>query len=264
MAIVEVRPVEKQRWHGKQGKESFTRPVTIEALISLQTGQYSTGQSEKDRERLEKATGQNLSPDHVVGKPHDFWNSPAALIKLEHKTNVFNTDKPYEEIKVMILKASDLVANSQREFEQGLFPDALFVIYDEREETELKASKAAVKRKVVIEGAKLTKTRKSEIVQILMGVSVKGQSEDYIDLKLDEAIAEKGADAVLILIRRDKARISLHALVLEAIQKNVLRKEGTSVYYMDDQIGFDVESAVDYFADKNNQALKAQILEKLN
>lgn len=264
MAIVEVRPVEKQRWHGKQGKEAFTRPVTIEALISLQTGQYSTGLSIEDRTRLEKLTGQNLSPDHVVGKPHEFWNSPAALIKLDHKTNVFNTDKPYEEIKVMIMKASDLVANSQKEFEEGLFPSAIFVIYDEREETQLLASKAAVKRKVIIEASKLTKTRKAEIVQILLGISVKEQSEDYVDLKLDDAIKEKGADAVLVLIRRDKARISLHALVLEAIHKNVLRKEGSSVYYMDDQIGFDVESAVDYFADTNNQALKAQILEKIN
>ena len=33
---------------------------------------------------------------------------------------------------------------------------------------------------------------------------------------------------------------------------------------MDDQIGFDIESAIDYLADKKNQALKAQIIEKLN
>ena len=66
------------------------------------------------------------------------------------------------------------------------------------------------------------------------------------------------------MIQKDKAATTIHALVLEAIHKNVLRKDGTSVYYMDDQIGFDVESAIDYLADKKNQALKAQIIEKLN
>ena len=58
--------------------------------------------------------------------------------------------------------------------------------------------------------------------------------------------------------------MSLHATVLEAIHKNVLRKEGAAVYYMDDQLGFDLESAIDNLEDKKNQALKAQILEKLN
>jgi len=264
MAIVEVRPIEKERWHSKVGKEAFARPVTIEALININTGQFDTGLSKEDRERLESATGYNLSPDYTLGKPHEFWNSPAAVVKLEHKTNVFDTKKPLDEIKIKILKSSDLVANSQKEYEEGKFPSAIFVIFDEAEEVELKASKAAIKRQVIIESSKLTKSRKAEIVQILSGVSVRKQSEDFVDLKIDEMIDEHGPDKVLTLIQRDKARTTVHALVLEALYKGVLRKEGSSIYYMDDQLGFDTESTVDYFLDKNNQVLKAQVLEKLN
>ena len=264
MALVEVKLIEKERWHGYKGKDSFTRPITIEALISIQTGQFATGLSQEDRERLEKLTGYNLSPDYMVGKPHEFWNSPAAQIKLESKTNIFDTRKPLDEIKVSILKASDLVANSQKELEEGKYPSAIFVIFDEAEEVQAKASKLAMKNKVVLESAKLSFERKAEIVQILKGISVKSQSQDYVDLKLDEAIDEFGSDRVLNLIKRDKTRTSLHSLVLEAIYKNVLRKDGTAIYYMDDQIGFDVESAVDYFTDSKNQTLKAQILEKIN
>lgn len=264
MAIVEVRPIEKERWHMKGGKEAFARPVTIEALVNVNTGLFDTGLSKEDRERLETATNYDLSPQYTLGQPHPFWNSPAAVVKLEHKTNVFDTNKALDEIKVKILKASDLVANSKREFEEGKFPGAIFVIYDEQEEVEVKASKAAVRRQVVIESSKLTKSRKAEIVQILSGVSVRNQSEDYIDLKIDDMIDEHGPDAVLNLIQRDKKRTTVHAQVLEALYKGVLRKEGTAVYYMDDQLGFDVESAVDYFLDKNNQVLKAQVLEKLN
>lgn len=264
MAIVEVKPIEKERWHTKKGKEAFARPVTIEALVSLRTGQYATGLSDEDRERLEKRTGYNLSPDYKVGTPHEFWNSQAALIKLDYKTNVFNTDKPLDEIKIKVLKASDLVANSQKEFEEGKFPEAMFVIYDEVEDTEIKASKAAMKRKVIIESAKLTKIRKAEIVQIIKGISVRNQSDDYVDLKLDDAIDEAGPERVLTLIQRDKAKTSLHALILEALYKNILRKDGTAIYYMDDQLGFDIESAIEYFTDPKNQTLKAQILEKIS
>ena len=264
MSLIEVRPIERERWHGKKGKESFSRPVTIEALVSLQTGKFSTGLEEEDRVRLQSKTGFDLSPEYIPGKAHPFWNSPTAQVKLEYKTNVFDTKKPLDEIKVKILKASDLVANSMKEYEEGKFPSAIFVIFDEAEETEIKASKLAMKNKVVIECSKLSKERKAEIVQILKGISVRKQSSDFIDLKLDEAVDEFGPESVLKLIQRDKARTSMHSLVLEAIYKNVLRKDGPSVYYMDDQIGFDVESAVDYFMDSKNQTLKAQILEKLD
>jgi len=264
MAIVEVRPIEKEKWHKKEGKDAFQRPVTLEALVSATTGKYATGLTKEDEERLNEKAGYNLSADYVQGKPHEFWNSPAGKIKLDYKTNIFNTDKALDEIKVKVMKASDLVANSQKEYEEGLFPEAIFVIFDEAEETEIKASKAAIKRQVIIEASKLTISRKAELVQILSGVSVRKQSENYIDLKLDDEIESKGASKVLALIQRDKARTSLHALVLEALHKNVLRKEGAAVYYMDDQLGFDVESALDYFADSQNQTLKAQILEKIN
>jgi len=264
MAIVEVKPIEKEKWHGKKGKEAFARPITIEALVSLTTGQYATGLTKEDRERLETITGYNLSPDHMVGKPHPFWNSPAAQIKLENKTNVFNTSRPQDEIKVKIMKASDLVANSMKEYEEGKWPLARFVIFDEQEEVEIKASKLALKNKVIVESEKLSLERKAEIVQILSNISVRKQSADYVSLKLDEAIDKHGAEKVLNLIKRDKARTALHALVLEAIHKNVLRKDGTAIYHMDDQIGFDIESAVDYFQDPKNQSMKAQILEKIN
>lgn len=264
MSLIEVRPIEREKWHGKKGKEVFSRPVTIEALISLQTGQFSTGLSEEDRKRLETKTGFDLSPEYVPGKPHPFWNSPTAQVKLEYKTNVFDTNKSIDEIKIKILKASDLVANSMKEYEEGKFPSAIFVIFDETEETELKASKLALKNKVIIESSKLSTARKAEIVQILKGITVKNQSVDFIDLKLDEAIDEFGANAVLNIMKRDKTRTSIHALVLEAIYKNVLRKDGSAVYYMDDQLGFDVESTVDYFMDPKNQTLKAQILEKIS
>ena len=264
MSIIEVRLIERERWHGLKGKDTITRPTTVEALLSNATGKLATGLSPEDRERLEKTTGLDLSDDYVPGRPHPFYSSKAGEVKLEPGTNIFDTDKPFEEIKVKLLKASDFVANSQKEYDEGKFPLAQFVIYDEREELEVKASKSAIRRQVILETDKLTPERKAEIIQITLGLNVRNQSDNFLNLRLVEAVEKKGADTVLTLIKRDKARTSVHAMALEAIHKNILRKEGSSYYYMDDQLGFDLESTLDYLQDKKNQALKAQIIEKLN
>lgn len=264
MSIVEVRLIERERWHGLKGKDTITRPVTIEALLSNLTGKLATGLSPEDQKRLEEITGLGLSPDYIPGKPHPFYSSKAGEVKLEPGTNVFDTSKPFDEIKVKLLKASDFVANSQKEYDEGKFPLAQFVIYDEREELELKASKTALKRQFVLETDKLTPERKAEIVQIALGINVRNQSDNYLNLRLEEAVDKVGLETLLNIIKRDKARTTVHALVLEALLKNVLRKEGSAYYYMDDQLGFDLESTIDYLQDKKNQALKAQIIEKIN
>lgn len=264
MAIIEVRPIEKERWHGKKGKDVFTRPKTIEALVSLRTGKYATGLSPEDRTRLEAITGYNLSDEYIQEKAHPFWNSPSGQVKLDYKTNVFDTSLPLNEIRVKILKNSDLVANSMKEYEEGKYPNAVFVIFDEKEENEIKASKASLKRTAIIEASKLPKDRKVELIQIILGINTKNQSNDFIDLKIDDCITTIGSSKFMTLVSRDKTRTTLHSMVLEALQKNVLRKEGSAIYHMDDQIGFDLESAIDYLEDKKNQLFKTMILEKIN
>jgi len=265
MSIVEVKPIERETWHGKKGKDSFKRPVVIEALVNANTGQYASGLTEKEREELSKLTGYDLSVNYIQGKAHPFWNSKVGAVKLNDGTTVFDTDRPLDRIKVAILKASYLVANSMEEFKEGKFPHAIFYIYDEAEKIKLKARKAAIKKKAVIELSKISRARKTEILQIITGVSKRKQSDDYIEVTLDEILDQTGgAEKVLNLIGRDKTRTATHAMILEAIHNNILRKEGSAIYYMDDQLGFDLESTIDYLSDKKNQALKVKILEELN
>jgi hypothetical protein len=148
MSLIEVRPVETKKWHGKKGKETFARPLVLEALYDEKTGGYATGlKDEEIRKKLERKTGFDLSDTYDVDVPHPFWNSKAGEIKLEYRTNIFNTKKAIDFIRVSVLKASKFVANSQRELDQGLFPDALFVIFDEKEEATIKATKIQKKRK---------------------------------------------------------------------------------------------------------------------
>ena len=52
---------------------------------------------------------------------------------------IFDTSNPLDFIKMRVCKASRFVANSWKEFEEGLFPEATHVIFDESEEIEEKS-----------------------------------------------------------------------------------------------------------------------------
>lgn len=261
MATIEVRPIEKNRWHGKTGKDSIARPVKIEALYNVRTGRYDTGLDPEDKQRLESLTGFDLSDHYVRGEPHPYW-SEQGVVTLPFGTKIFNDDKPQDEIAIKMLKASELVANSTKEYEDGLAPFATHVIFDERENVEIKASRISVKKEAYIETDKISREKKIEIIQILTNKGMRKQSDSFIEISLDELVEARPQD-VLDLIKKDKADVGIHSMVLEGLDKNVLRKEGTSIYYMDDQLGFDVASAVQYFKDPSNQKLKAELLGKI-
>lgn len=263
MALVEVRPIEKDTWHGKVGSENFSRPQVISCAVNAHTGLYDTGLSEADRKRLEKATGFDLSETYNPTEKHPFWSKAISEVKLEWGSNIFNTERPLDEIKVKMLKASDLVANSVQDYNDGKYPLALFVITDEEEQTAVKAEKAAVKRNAIIEASKLSTEKKIEAVYILLGQNVKGNSNNYIDLKLDEAIDKVGGEAFLNLLGRNSNRNTIQAFILEATDKGILTRTGTSYSYMDIHLGGDMEDTIDFFENKKNQPLRIQIMEKM-
>jgi hypothetical protein len=263
--LVEVRPLEKKSWHGKKGAESFTRPKKIQALVDGEKMQYATGLTEKDIKWLkeEKGIEYDLSPHFHVDRPHPFWDSKMAEIKLENNTMFFNTDNAIEYIKVKVMKASKFVANSMREYDEGLYPEATHVIFDEAEEADIKASKVAIFNKAIIEANKLSKDKKVQIVMILKGKNLKGQSDNFLTVALDEVIKEN-PEEVLRQIGLDSAEVAVHALVLEALQKNVLRKEGHKIFYFDSLLGSDIIDVIEYLQDEVNQSLKLKIMEAVN
>jgi len=258
---VEVRPIETKKWHGKTGQETFAQPLVLEALYDVKTGKYATGLSEEDRIRLEQTTGFDLS-DTYTDKPHPFWGSQAGKIKLPYRTSIFDSTIPLEEIKIKILKASKFVANSLKEYNEGLFPDAAFVIFDEAEEAKIAATKIQIKRKANQLATKMSSDEKVNIIQILAGKSMRKQSQDFLDVEIDKLI-EEDVTTFVKYAKMDTSITYIRASILEGIHRNILTKEGNAILYMGDRIGFNVDEAVNYFADPQNQQIKASILAKL-
>lgn len=263
MALVEIRPLDIPRWHKKRGKEAFTQPHTIEALYDHSLGGYATGLTEEEEKKYGKKLGVDLSSVFNQDEPHVFWGSKMGRVKLENNTMILDDTKSLDYIRVKMLKASKFVANSLKEWEDGLFPEATHVIYDESEEISIKATRAHKRKKAVKLSLELSKSDQANIVQILTGKSVRTRSQDYIDVEVDELITNR-VDDFLIQAQMEKKDLFIRAAVLEAIHRNILTKEGPAIFYLSDKIGFDFESAIEWFKDPQNQNMKASILDKLN
>ena len=274
---VEVRPIERKNWHGKTGKESFTRPKVIRALVDSRTGQYATGLDYQTRTfadpdgsktKLTEAEyyGKILKADlsaQFTGEPHEFWDTKQGEVTLENNTMILDTDIPREFIKIKIMKASKYIANSMHDYEEGLYPEATHVITDEAEEAESKASKIEQKNRAIIECSKLSKDKKVQLILVIEGKNLKGKSDNFVTVELDKII-EKKSDDILRYLDMDAEDLFLHSLVLEALQKNVFRKEGHKIMYYDSNLGADIYDVVEYIKATENQDLKLQVMATLN
>lgn len=172
---IEVRPIEVKKWHKKIGKEDFTCPKRIRALVN-ENMEYSTGLNYYDKNFTDpdtdeqiteakyysKLLNQDLSARFDPDNPHPFWDASMSSVKLENAPMFFETKNPLDYVRVKMLKACKFIANSVKEYEEGKFPDATHVIFDESEEIEAKAAKIEIKNQVITEVNKLDKEKKNK------------------------------------------------------------------------------------------------------
>lgn len=263
MAKIEVRPLELRKWHGKSGKDSFSQPIVYEVLYDSATGRYATGLNEEETAKLQKETGLDLSDKFDANAPHPYWSTKPAQIKLPNHTVYFDTTNPVEAIKVANMKVSRFVANSMKEWEDGNYPDATHVIFDEEDEVRVKASKVQIRNKAFGLTMNMSSDEKADIAQLLSQKPLHGRSANFIDVEINDLIESNPAEFIKFA-EMDKAEVNVRANVLRAIARNILTKEGTQILYMGSTIAMDYEEAVQWFKDKQNSKMKVAILEKLN
>lgn len=261
--LVELRPIERKKWHEKTGKDSFTQKQGSEVLLDPNTGKYATGLTEKEAEKYGNELGLNLSDTYNPSSPHPYWSTQAAKLRLPNETLVLDISKPMDFIKVKNYKASIYVANSEKELESGLWPHATHILYDEGEHLEMEAHKINKTREAYKLIDKMTKEQKINVIQVILDFSARKQSNEFIDVQLEKAI-EQDIEAFLKYGKMDKTSLYIRSMVMEAIYKNILTKEGAGIFYMGDILGHNIDDVVEYFMNPQNQDIKGRILEKLN
>lgn len=264
MSLIEIRPIIAERWHGKTGKDSFARPKKYRCLVDPNTGMYCVNLTDKEKEiiaPLAKDSGLDLV---FTGNPHPFWDeSTIPVLSLPDATVILDISKPIDLLRYKIARGSRFVANSTVEQEQGLFPDATHVIFNESEFVEVKASKIKAKNNAIKMLGELSLTKKISLLMVVAKENFKGKSEDAVDVRIDKVLQE---DPILFLkhMNQDKEETYLMSIVLEALQKSVLIKKGLKISYMDSPIGVDEMGVVDFLKDTTNEELKQRIIEQLN
>lgn len=258
---VEIRPIDRNKWHGKKGKESFAQPHTIQALVNSDTMTYAVDIKEERLKELEEMTNYNLNLLFNPEVPHEFWDSRTAKVKLENRTMFLDISVPLNEIKLGILKGSKFVANSLSDYNLGKYPNATHYIHNESEEVEISASKISMRNTAILETAKLTRERKIDIIKVLSGGSLKENSENFLTVAVDMLI-EKDVELYLQTIKRNKKEVSYLALVHEALDKGVLRRDGHNIKYFDSSLGMTEEDVANYLMDEINQEFALIIKQK--
>lgn len=261
--LVEIRPLLVKRWHGKTGQESFTKSKSLQALVNGDSMTYDTGLTSEEIVELNKLLKYDLSNHFDTEKPHTFWDSPMSKVKLENNTMFLDIILPLNYIKVKIMKASKFVANSMTDYDAGLFPEATHVIFDESEQAEISATKVQQEEDAIIAASTMTKDRKIELVLALSGKNLKGQSDNFVKVELSKVIKKDTAE-FLRFNTMDKEELSNYSLVLEALQKSVLRKDGHKILYHDSILGMEELEVAKYLMLDDNQELKLRIMAQIN
>lgn len=268
--IIQVKPIEVKKWHGKSGSESFTRTKVIQALVDPDKMTYATGLSLEEEKKYGELLKTDLSKQFNLDIPHPFWDSKTAEIKLENRTQFFNTENPLDYIKIKILKESRYVANSMKDYEEGLYPEATHIIFDESEEIDVKAAAVSIRNQAVIETSKLSKDKKIQLIMILSAdkdymkmKNLKGKSDNFVEVELGKLIDKKASD-VLFYLKMDKEYLANYALSLEALQRNILTKEGHKIKYHESVIAQDLEGLIEYLSKTENNEFKLRIMAVLN
>jgi hypothetical protein len=258
--LVEVKPIPAKKWHGKEGKESITRPKTITALPD-ETLNYKVALTPEQLEDYGKILKQDLSLQFILGDAHPFWDSRLAKVVLENNTQFFNVDNPIEAIKVAILKASKDVAPTLKDWEEGKYPEASHYIVDEREEIAafLVADKKEKEARAKLE--KLDKKEKGEIIFLMTGKIVKQQTEEFLNFELKKLFNSR-LDDLITYLNQDKVETALRSLVNESVAKNIITKSGLKFLYFDQIIGNNLEEVVDYLRKEENQSFKLELMSK--
>lgn len=258
---VEVKPIDKDKWHGKKGKESFAQPKAVEVLYDFAAGKYASGLTEEEEIEYGKKLGVNLTSVWNLNIDHPYYGTAASTIKLPNHTVLFDDSKPSDFVKVKALKASKFVANSFAEIETS--PEAHHYIFSESEEA-VEQSTTLEKNRVAFEYLnKMNLDDKASIVQIISGKTVRGLQPIFIDGAI-ATILKDNIDEFIRIAGTSKAEVYTRSQVLEAIHRNILQeKTGGAIYYMDSLIGYDKEAATQWFLNPENQEQKLSILQKL-
>lgn len=259
--MIEVRPIKTEGnvWELSED-QNFKRPISL--LAGVENGKYRVDISEERLAELTKMTGLDLTTKYNPQQPHPFYDSAQGRVKLENNTMFLDTSDPLNEIKVGILRGHPKVANSQAEFEEGLWPEAEFVMYDAQVEVAKKATKAEKRMKAYSLASKIDVDQKQAIIAIMTGEDVRKQSTAYVDGRIDELI-ESEIDTFIRYADKVKQDVILLGIIANAKAFGIITEKDGQFRFGDIALGINDAEILENFKQISFRDIRVRIQEKL-
>jgi len=167
-------------------------------------------------------------------------------------------------VKYKYLLVSNYIYKSEEELKIGSKTQATHYIFNEGEETVLKASVIETRNNLIRKVGELSLNRKKELVQILLNETTDNKNEDYLTVRLDAIIEDKDLSKELkVLLENSTQDITLVAEIKSAILKGVLKKTKKGIFFFDSNLGFQEEDVKEFLILPENQEIYLNIKSKI-
>lgn len=257
--LVEIKPVERKRWHDLPKDRSIAQPLTFTAAIDPALMRYKVDISDERLEEIAKRTGYDLSLQVKPNQAHPFWDSPLMKIKLQRdQTNVMDIKSDVDVLRLAVIKGSGLVSPSLRDLEKH--HRAEFYVYSEEEEVERGEAKATITMSAIKKLDELNDAQKKALLRILSNRRIGDRSAGFTNTMLFELIS-KDPVSFLEYASMTTTRLKSFVIIEESVIDGHLQKEGTSYFYGSDRIGFDRTEAAKFLEEPQNQPMRLRLME---
>lgn len=246
-------------WHSLHEINMSRMPNTFETIRAFydnELGRYATGLSDEEIIRYSEILKRDLTPSFN----NDFWATEIKL-KIGNDGLILDPSNPLDEVKIAVAKANKYIANSLKEWKNGLWPDAKFVIKNEREEAEVEEASINVKLEASKLFDKLSPAKRKQLLK-LYGKGANNVTDSFVTAKL-YAEMENNPKGFIKKASMDAKELDIRSTLFDLENLGIIVNKGGQLTYNDDILGYDRDDAVANLMKPKAQELVIALKEKL-
>ena len=256
---VTLKPIKKHGWlpDDHDGAIRYSKcfeRLTVQAAKG--TGVLNTGLSEDDEVRLEAKM--HMAPGTLSKYNRDYWADFRIDVPKDGK--ILNISNPEDEVKYLVLKAHQRVANS--EMERFDTPFAEYVMTSDEQEAKVENQKSKLKRKAYKVFSGMSTTEMKDVLKVMGKRVGDDASVDFVESQLDKIVTD---DPQNFLTTVEDPTFAMRAFIDDCISSRVLVKNGTKYQLPGgDVVGYTLEQTIEYLQNPDNQEVYLDLKGKMS
>ena len=255
---VTLKPIKRNGWLPEDHDGAIRYSKCFERLTvqaTRGTGVLQTGLTEEDERRLEKKM--NMSTGTLSRYNKDYWTM--FRVDVPKEGQILDLAFPEDELKYLVLKAHQRVANS--EMERFDSPFAEYVMTSEEQEAKVVNKKSKLKRKAYKVFSAMSTTEMKDVLKVLGKRAGDDSSVDFVESQLDKIVTE---DPQNFLNTVEDPTFAMRAFIDDCISSRVLVKNGTKYQLPGgDVVGYALEQTIEYLQNPSNQEVYLDLKGKM-